>query len=144
MFLPHIAAYNRLTMKLSRHHRLLGALIALCSMLFMQLAVASYACPGMAAGVNPVALQQMRKAMPDCAGMDREQPSLCAAYAHPSKPTLDKADLPPVAPFIPSALMATVIALPADTHRALPAPHQMLLARSTAPPLAIQHCCLRI
>src|SRR4051812_36537363 len=125
-------------MKLPRTTCLITALIALCSMLFMQLAVAAYACPMLTDGSGAEAARtQMRQAMPDCSGMDMEQPSLCAAYAHPGDQALDKPELPPVAPFIASALVQTLIPLVITIAPALRAPGDSLLARSTAPPLAI-------
>lgn len=134
-------------MRLTRSHRWLTALIALCSMLFMQLAVSAYACPPQVAGVTEVtqvmAAAHERMSMPDCAGMDQQQPVLCAAHAHPGQPSLDKPDLPTVSPFIPSALSVTVIPLPPAAHAGLPPPGDRLLTRATAPPLAIQHCCFR-
>lgn len=107
-------------------------------MLFMQLAVSAYACPTQIASV--VALAHEHMSMPDCAGMDQQQPVLCAAYAHPNQPSLDKPDLPTVSQFIPSALSATIIPFAPVVHDAGPLPGDRLLTRSTAPPLAIQHC----
>ena len=91
-------------------------MVALFSMLFMQLAVASYACP--AAG-NPVA-----NASP-CAGMDPAQPSLCKAKA--------------VAADLAGTLAADAWTAEACVWTADPPG----LARSLSPPHAIEHCCLR-
>jgi hypothetical protein len=137
-------SYNRANMRLTRSHRWLTALMALCSMLFMQLAVSAYACPTQVAGVTEVmAAAHQRMAMPDCTGMDEQQPVLCAAHANPGQPSLDKPDLPTISPFIPSTLSVTVIPLTPVVHAGLPPPGDRLLTRATAPPLAIQHCCFR-
>ncbi|MRX10107.1 hypothetical protein GJ697_19905 [Pseudoduganella sp. FT25W] len=131
-------------MRLTRSHRWFTALIALCSMLFMQLAVSAYACPTQVGGVAQVMeAGHERMSMPDCAGMDEQQPVLCAASAHPGQPSLDKPDLPTVSPFIPSTLSATVIPAMPLVYAGLPPAGDRLLTRATAPPLAIQHCCFR-
>ncbi len=111
-------------------------MVALFSMLFMQLAVASYACPS--AG-KPVASGAQ------CAGMDPAQPSLCKAKAAnlAAKQALDKPDLPPVLPFVAADLAGTVVAAAwaPDTGESAAVPPD--LARSLAPPHSIEHCCFR-
>lgn len=114
----------------------MAAVVALFSMLFMQLAVASYACP--TAG-NPVATGAQ------CAGMDPAQPSLCKAKASniAAKQSLDKPDLPPVLPFIAADLAGTVVAdawAPDSSEGAVAPPS---LTRSLSPPHSIEHCCFR-
>jgi hypothetical protein len=133
-------------MKLSRRPRLVAAIIALVSMLYVQLAVAAYACPGL----NPelaVAAQAAQGAamdMADCAGMDAEQPSLCFAAGQTGKQSLDKPAAPAVPPFVPaqSAVQLVWGATPAG-HAPL-APPSALPLRASAPPLAIRHCCFRL
>ncbi|MBR7784777.1 hypothetical protein KDM89_21835, partial [Undibacterium sp. LFS511W] len=72
-------------MKLSHPSRVVAAFVALFSMLFMQLAVASYACPGLAMrGGDDMSAMPAVVAMPtmtDCEGMDQVQPVLCHAHA---------------------------------------------------------------
>ncbi|HEY0586846.1 MAG TPA: hypothetical protein VGD52_11990 [Pseudoduganella sp.] len=123
-------------MKFRRTSRIVAAVVALFSMLFMQLAVASYACP--TAG-EPVATGAQ------CAGMDPAQPSLCKAKATnlAAKQALDKPDLPPVLPFIAADLAGVVIAdaWAPDTVEGAAAPPG--LARSLSPPHSIEHCCFR-
>ncbi|MFZ6647802.1 hypothetical protein ACO0LO_18910 [Undibacterium sp. TJN25] len=148
-------------MKLSRPSRLVAAFIALFSMLFMQLAVASYACPGMTAGgahagasasvhataaVATMAATTDMAGMMNCDGMDMEQPTLCHAYAQDSfsKQSLDKPQLPDVQPFLTAGLVLALNIV--DTAR-LPQSSWLpssTLARSTAPPIAIRNCCFRI
>lgn len=123
-------------MKFRRTSRIVAAVVALFSMLFMQLAVASYACPS--AG-EPVASGAQ------CAGMDPAQPSLCKAKATnlAAKQSLDKPDLPPVLPFVAADLAGTIVtaAWAPDSADAAAAPPG--LARSLAPPHSIEHCCFR-
>jgi len=123
-------------MKFRRTSRIVAAMVALFSMLFMQLAVASYACPSAA---NPVATGAQ------CAGMDPAQPSLCKAKATnlAAKQALDKPDLPPVLPFVAADLAGIVIAdaWAPDSAEGATAPPG--LARSLSPPHSIEHCCFR-
>lgn len=111
-------------------------MVALISMLFMQLAVASYACPS--AG-NPSAGSS------HCAGMDKSQPSLCKAKASnlAAKQSLDKPDSPPILPFAAADLAGTVAAAAWTPDRVDLASAPPGLAHSLAPPHSIEHCCFR-
>lgn len=133
--------------KLSRPHRLFTALIVLFSMLFMQLAVASYVCPGHMTGSEIPALSSdiRSAAMADCAGMDEEQPALCHAHAEDpyAKQSLDKPQVPDVQPFVFAGLTLTLQAIDIaalQQHQ----PQLSYLVRSSAPPIAIRNCCFRI
>ncbi|MES2535575.1 MAG: hypothetical protein V4632_06845 [Pseudomonadota bacterium] len=130
-------------MKMIPRSRLIAALLALVSMLFMQLALAGYVCPGATTG--PGVESAVMSDMPDCQSMDMEQPSLCQAYGQAGNQSLDKPNLPQVQPFIPAALTLVLLAvkLTADISATVQ-PDAFLLTRATAPPLAIQHCCFRI
>lgn len=131
----------------NRRKRFAMVLFALVNLLFMQLAVAGYACPGglSRAGIDQAAAMA-RAGMP-CAEsmaltMDDEQPSLCAAHCKPEQQTADKHQVPGLATL---ADLATDFPL----HRVNPAPlgallQAPLLRRTTAPPLAVRHCCFRI
>ena len=112
-------------MRLPRKFRILSALVALIGMLFMQWAIASHSCP------------------PGCDQADSALPALCHAHCQDAKTSLDKAELPVLAPM---PLNVGAIVVPLDLAPALAAPDAELLSllqRSTAPPLAIRHCCLR-
>src|SRR5438445_9556193 len=95
-------------MKLSRPSRFAAALIALLSMLFMQLAVAGYACPelqmGQAGASAAMSTDAADQNMVGCQGMDKAQPSLCHAHDQAGNQSLDKAELPHVQPFMAAAL----------------------------------------
>ena len=137
-------------MKLTRYSRWCAAVIALISMLSMQLAVAAYVCPQLAVepsnGQGQVMAMDQGHEMSCCDEPDPVQPALCHAHAdaQAGKQSLDKPEPPPVQPFTPVGL---VISLPfADMVAAdggAPV-HIASLARTTAPPLAIRNCCLRI
>ncbi len=136
-------------MKLPRHLRFLTALIALVGMLFAQLAVAGYSCPAHQAGITseaamaPVNSDDQR--MPGCEQMDKELPSLCHAHAQGANQSLDKPELPPLPPFSAAALTLVVTHIAMSDFSVDHFPQSSpLLARITAPPLSIRHCCFRI
>ncbi|MDY7544927.1 hypothetical protein QN360_07685 [Glaciimonas sp. CA11.2] len=132
-------------MKLSRPSRLIATIIVLISMLFMQLAVAGYACPGLKIGqVSESVTMEVDQAMVGCQGMDTMQPSLCQANDQAGNQSLDKPELPHVKAFVAATLTLVVhdvalIDTPITTHA-----ESLLLTRTTAPPLSIRNCCFRI
>lgn len=129
-------------MKFSSSSRILTMLLALCSMLFMQLALASYVCPVMTNGPAPVTMAEM----PGCDGTDMQQPALCHAHSQDqaAKQSLDKPDLPQVAAFITGNWVRVISALDLSASQgprfAKRAPQHLALA----PDIAILHCCFRI
>lgn len=133
-------------MKLSRRSRFIAAFIALFSMLFMQLAVAGYACPEFKVGLvnKSVAMSADAGSMPGCEGMDQEQPSLCHAHAQAGKQSLDKPELPHVPSFVAAALTLVFDDIEPAYDSIAAQPNSVLLTRATAPPLAIRNCCFRI
>jgi hypothetical protein len=132
-------------MKISRSTRLLTAIVALLSMLYMQLAVASYVCPGVPAGSQDGSASAQAD-MPNCQGMDPGQPQLCDLHAHgePAKQPLDKSPAADVPPFVPSALILELQHFDAGLNSDTPSYRPIALARTTAPPVAIRNCCFRI
>ncbi|WP_143752586.1 hypothetical protein [Massilia psychrophila] len=136
-------------MKISRTLRLLTAIVAIFGMLFMQLAAASYVCPGTspenqhhAASATP-----MPADMAHCDGIDPAQPTLCHVHVHGEsvKHSLDKTPVPDVPPFVPVVLVLDLeffdLVAPAVARQARP---PIALARTCAPPIAIRNCCFRI
>lgn len=120
---------------------MLAAVIALFSILFMQLAVASYACPshdGQAMAALPM------EDMAGCHEMDPEQPSLCHAYGQSGNQSLDKPAVPPLQPFLAVGFGLPVTPLDATHPPAFAFPRTTFLTHATAPPLAIRNCCFRI
>ncbi len=117
----------------------------------MQLAMASYACPGrtmgsQTGGMTRVSASAYPVAMAGCEGMDSEQPALCHAHVQDpfAKQSLDKPQLPDVQPFVAATLMVALSVVDVADFRQEPQQDPALLARSTAPPIAIRHCCFRI
>ena len=134
-------------MKPTRKVRILTAFVALCGMLFMQLAVAAYACPGLtgAGTTEAVAAHQLSvRSMPGCDQPDPAKPALCHAHCLDGKSSLDKPDAPVVAP---AAIVVSAILTPLEplAPALLPGTQPAsFLQRITAPPISIQNCCFRI
>lgn len=132
----------------NRHKRFAIVLFALVNLLFMQLAMAAYACPG---GLNKVGGtdQPLATAVADmpCAEAmapvgDAEQPGLCAAHCKADAQSADKYQLPvlasPPAGVNDYPLLRTMLA-------AMDPPAQApLLTRCTLPSVAVRHCCFRL
>jgi hypothetical protein len=122
---------------------MLTALVALFSMLFMQFAVAAYACPALMGGPES-SVDAVMAAMPDCDQVDSRSPALCHAHCQDIKSALDKPEAPVVAPallFVSAILVpleAVVVMTPGAADR------DSLLLRITSPPISIRHCCFRI
>lgn len=130
-------------MRLSRRSRLVTALIALVSVLFMQLAAAAYACPTIPAyTVDAVSTPDV---MADCDGMmDLEQPALCFAKSQEGNQSLYKPPVPDVQPavaveLVPAVGDAYTPYRPVSSHA-----QASWLMRVSAPPVSIRNCCFRI
>ncbi|MBR7798553.1 hypothetical protein [Undibacterium fentianense] len=128
-----------------RRFRILTICIALFSILFMQCAVASYVCPGMPE-MMAMSMDVDSSDMPNCEGMDKNQPGLCQAHAQDtqSKQSLDKPAFPDVHPFIATALIFALNANDYDRFLAFAKPESIIASRSNAPPITILNCCFRI
>ena len=132
-------------MSMRRRTRLITVLFALCSLLFMQLAVARYVCPstvtnGDQGGMVMAESMPCAEAMP--MAMDAAQPALCHAHCLADQQSLDKYEVP--APIAISAMPASfrlATVAPPFSGVALQAPYLM---HATAPPVAIRNCCFRI
>jgi hypothetical protein len=128
-----------------RPSRLITVLVALVSLLFMQLAVAAYACEGgasKAAQAKLTAMADMPCAESMVMAVDKGQPSLCHAHCQAAEQSADKYQVPSAidVALLPSGLTLDGV-FPLFANVALQAPY---LQRTTAPPLAIQNCCLRL
>jgi hypothetical protein len=127
----------------SRRLRLLTAVVALFSLLFMQVALAGYACPDLVPAPNVPMLDAAGQPMVDCPQVDRDSPSLCHAHTHKIAQSLDKPDAPSVLPFIATGF-ALPILWPADTASLAAPPLDVPHPAGASPPIAIRHCCFRL
>jgi hypothetical protein len=124
-------------------HRFVARLL-IASLLFLQLAVAAYACPA----VNPASDVSMSVAMADDMPMngsaidDPAQPNLCKQHCEQNSQVLDQGQSAALAiPVLP--LLAVVDSEP-RFRCAVSADPREFLARATAPPAAIRFCVFRI
>ena len=132
-----------------RLSRALALFVALFSMLFMQLAVASYACQGMRSSTIErvdINAPMAHAEMSHCIDMAAAQPGLCDVLAHSeaAKQSADNVQLPDVPSFVAVELVQALHLIenfPAFSATPLAV---VSLSRSTAPPVAIRHCCFRI
>jgi hypothetical protein len=126
-----------------RRHRFITVLVALASLLFMQLALAGYSCPGVESKVQEAAAMA-EAGMPCAASMsmsvDDEQPGLCHAHCVAGQQASDNHPLQVPAVALSAGLDVERICVEPAIRSA---PQATLLARSTAPPLTIRNCCLR-
>lgn len=78
-----------------RRHRLITALLMAVSLLFSQLALASYVCPG---GMDATAMAAMADSDTPCEGMDPAQPVLCHQHCADPAKNVEAVKLPVAAP----------------------------------------------
>lgn len=133
-------------MPVRRRTRCMTSLLALFSLLFMQLAVARYVCPGVLAQLTSAAAAQQSGvpcAEPMSSVVDNNQPNLCKAHCEDSDMSAETVKVPTMV--APDGLVAFFLADPSQHSLSDGLPLQMpLLQRSTVPPLTIRHCCFRI
>ena len=131
-------------MKLSRRLRSLAAFLALMGVLLSQLALAAYACPGPQAMAMAAMQLEAASDSPCCGDGTDPQPALCAAHCQQGDQLLDK----PAAPTLPAITLVAILpglaVLEVAPAAAPPGEQRSLLARTTAPSVAVRHCCLRI
>jgi hypothetical protein len=136
-------------MKNLRPSRVLGAILAIVSMLFMQLVLAGYVCPQtdgsrLAPAPAAVAVSGAAVSMPDCVDTDVTQPTLCQASAHTVHQSLDKHELPSLQPFVPADLILILVSTSLPKSSSALALDTVRQSGAPPTPLAIRHCCFRI
>ena len=140
-------------MRLPRKSRVITALFALFSVLFMQLAVAAYACPSMAEGKSVAyafaemtpAGQAAHDSMVGCEGtIDIEQPSLCYAHSQFGDQSSSTPEVPSFTPSLTAFVMPVIKTVEPPSRSFTDIFAASSLMRDSAPPLTIQNCCFRI
>ncbi len=131
-------------MRFSYQVKICAVLLAMFSMLFMQVALASYVCPGLPS--LALSAPAASAVMPDCDGMDMDQPVLCHAHAQDqgSKQSLDKPQVPQVHAFVAAAMVQSVLPLDFSLLPTQPRAANELAVVSLAPDIALLHCCFRL
>ncbi|MBL0422552.1 hypothetical protein JI739_19555 [Ramlibacter sp. AW1] len=132
-------------MKPGRRYRIFTVIFSLCMLLFAQGVLAGYFCQQAATSVDASAATATATAT-DCtvtmSSSDEQDRELCHAHCQSGSQTADSYQ--PAAPQDVRELSdaLTVELAPAErTERSGPQPN--LLRRSSAPSIALQHCCLR-
>jgi hypothetical protein len=117
------------------------AVLAAGALLFAQLAVSAFACPGGSMATMHVTVQA--ESMPGCPGMDEAPSPLCPAHCDQGQLSLDK---PPVPGIAPAVLIGHVSwrAIEAPQSRPVAVQRNAHLIPPPEPPPAIRNCCLRI
>ena len=139
------ALWSTRPMKLSRRLRSLAAFLALVGVLFSQLALATYACPGAQEMALAAVAVEASKAAPDCGeGMAESNPALCAAHCQQADQSRDKPATPAVPAITWVAILPGLAVLMAAPDAVPTGEQPSLLARVTAPSLAVRHCCFRV
>jgi len=104
---------------LGRHstNRLIATFLVVLTLLFSQLALAGYVCPGQA---DTLAMTEMMATGEPCEGMDEAQPVLCHQYSSGAAQTFEAARLAaPTLPAVVQILMVPLV-LQAEADIALP------------------------
>jgi hypothetical protein len=119
----------------------------LVAFLWMQLAVAAYACPALVGDGETSAAQAHDCGSTISAGAtvipDTDNPTLCLQHALRGDQGVDSGPATP--PAAPTAMMIGTAPTAASPHIAtLVVARSHVLLRATAPPKAIAHCCFRI
>lgn len=137
-------------MKFFRQSRVVTALIALVSVLFMQLAVSAYACPSLNEGKTmtydlATAPGIDHASMIGCEGqVDDELPSLCYVHSQYGDQSSGNAEQPNPSPALTITAIPVIRAVAPSVR-----PYSDFIAssprmRGSMPPLTIQNCCFRI
>lgn len=122
-----------------RTNRRLIAKLAIALLLFMQFAVAAYACPGVVGAHDSAqTMDQMAMDMEGgCSTLDSAAPNLCLQYGQQDHQATGQAATPaPLLVDLPLLAVVPTVVLVLDP--ALPDVPPEFLARSTAPPPAIR------
>ena len=138
--------------------RIIAVLFALFCLLSAQLSLAAYACPNALVGSQQAAAMDMQ-GMPCAgdmagdsssdvagdvaAGMDAEQPAMCHAHCKTIQQSADQYHVPTLATIMQMGPVLTLAQPTAVIAQASPW-QASILKRTTAPPIAVRHCCLRV
>jgi len=100
-----------------RLHRLTTTFFVVLSLLFSQLALASYGCPQQSG--TPAMAETMKAGMP-CEGMDQTQPTLCHQHAADPGKTVEAVKLPTATLPLVVQVLELPLVLDAEEGRTLP------------------------
>lgn len=128
-------------MKPGRRFRLVTVLFSLCLLLLAQGVLAGYFCQDAAAMTTAAAADE-----PECAAAmatsDDQERGLCHAHCQSGSQSADSFQ-PPAPLDVRELSGALTVQLPAPERFQPSGPQPGLLQRSSAPSIALQHCCFR-
>ena len=119
-------------------HRLTTTFFVVLSLLFAQLALASYVCPGRS---DAEAIAAMMAAGESCEGMDQAQPTLCHQHATGSAQSFEAVKLPAVSQPVVVQVLELPLVLDAGEAVALP---MAATAQARPPPDPLFQSTLRL
>ena len=100
-----------------RLHRLTTTFFVAVSLLFSQLALANYVCPG---ATDAVVMAEMTAAGVPCDGLDQAQPTLCHQHSAGVAQSFEAVKVP--APSLPAIVQVLVVPLVLDAVEAVDVP----------------------
>ena len=100
-----------------RLHRLTTTFFVAVSLLFSQLALANYVCPG---ATDVVVMAEMTAAGVPCDGLDQAQPTLCHQHSAGVAQSFEAVKVP--APSLPAIVQVLVVPLVLDAVEAVDVP----------------------
>lgn len=100
-----------------RLHRLTTAFFVVLSLLFSQLALANYVCPG---ATDTLVMAEMMAAGVPCEGMDQAQPTLCHQHSAGAAQSSEAVKVP--VPSLPAIVQVLVVPLVLDAAQAVDVP----------------------
>ncbi len=112
-----------------RLHRLTASFFVVVSLLFSQLALAYYVCPGQA---DAAAMAEATAAGEPCEGMDQAQPTLCHQHSAGVAQAFEVVKVP--APSLPAIVQVLVLPLVLDAVEAVDVPVAAATSEGHPPP----------
>jgi len=112
-----------------RPHRLTAAFFVVLSLLFSQLALANYVCPG---APDSAAMAEMMAAGEPCQGMDQAQPTLCHQHSAGVAQSFEAVKVP--APSLPAIVQVLVVPWVLDAVEAVDVPIAAAAPEAQPPP----------
>ena len=130
-----------------RYLRKIAALVGIVTILFSQLAVATYACPDPMFISNDKSMsgyEQTDSSNIHCAGKKTDNLNLCKQHCQRNQQSFNHSSPLSVAPIIVSYYYSLSLGSASSTLAAATYEKTFLSWLATAPPLTIRNCCFRI
>lgn len=128
---------------MTRLFRRFVAKLGIAALLFMQMAVAAYACPHLQAGSDAAEPQRFATAHEaqarGCVEIDATAPHLCLQHCQQGSQASDSGG--PIV--LPAVALLPVVWVDSSVPGVEPGDQRELLARATTPPPSIRFCVLR-